>query len=69
MTPTEDLLVRMHEADADVQAAVGAALPALARAADAIAARLDAGGRWFYAGAGTSGRLGEIGRASGRERV
>ena len=60
MTPTEDLLVRMHEADADVQAAVGAALPALARAADAVAARLDAGGRWFYAGAGTSGRLGAL---------
>jgi N-acetylmuramic acid 6-phosphate etherase len=60
MTSTEDLLARMHAADADVQTAVGAALPALARAADAIAARLDAGGRWFYAGAGTSGRLGAL---------
>lgn len=57
MTSTASLLARMHEADRAVQAAVGAALPALARAADAIAARLDAGGRWFYAGAGTSGRL------------
>ncbi|HQQ76477.1 MAG TPA: N-acetylmuramic acid 6-phosphate etherase, partial [Thermoanaerobaculia bacterium] len=36
------------------------ALPDLARAADAIAARLDAGGRWFYIGAGTSGRLGAL---------
>ena len=43
-----------------MQAAVGAALPDLARAADAIAARLDAGGRWFYTGAGTSGRLGAL---------
>lgn len=60
MTETEALLSRMHEADAAVHAAVGAALPALARAADAIAARLDAGGRWFYAGAGTSGRLGAL---------
>ncbi len=60
MTATEDLLARMHEADAEVQTAVGAALPALARAADAIAARLDAGGRWFYTGAGTSGRLGAL---------
>ncbi len=60
MTDTADLLARMHAADADVHAAVGAALPALARAADAIAARLDAGGRWFYAGAGTSGRLGAL---------
>ncbi len=60
MTETETLLARMHEADAAVQAAVGAALPALARAADAIAARLEAGGRWIYAGAGTSGRLGML---------
>jgi N-acetylmuramic acid 6-phosphate etherase len=47
----------MHAADARVQTAVGAALPELARAADALAARLDAGGRWFTIGAGTSGRL------------
>jgi N-acetylmuramic acid 6-phosphate etherase len=50
----------MHEADAGVQTAVGAALPALARAADAIASRLEAGGRWIYVGAGTSGRLGAL---------
>jgi N-acetylmuramic acid 6-phosphate etherase len=60
MTQTEALLARMHEADRAVHAAVGAALPALSRAADAIAARLDAGGRWFYTGAGTSGRLGAL---------
>ncbi len=60
MTDIEALLARMHEADADVQTAVGAALPALARAADAIASRLDAGGRWIYTGAGTSGRLGAL---------
>jgi N-acetylmuramic acid 6-phosphate etherase len=50
----------MHEADADVQTAVGAALPSLARAADAIASRLEAGGRCIYVGAGTSGRLGAL---------
>ena len=60
MTETEALLARMHAADTDVHVAVGEALPALARAADAIAARLEAGGRWFYAGAGTSGRLGAL---------
>jgi len=60
MSETGALLARMHAADAGVQAAVGAALPDLARAADAIAARLDAGGRWFYIGAGTSGRLGAL---------
>jgi N-acetylmuramic acid 6-phosphate etherase len=37
--------------------AVAAAAPELARAADAIASRLAAGGRLAYAGAGTSGRL------------
>ena len=60
MSGTADLLARMHEADDAVHAAVCAALPALARAADAIANRLDAGGRWFYVGAGTSGRLGAL---------
>jgi N-acetylmuramic acid 6-phosphate etherase len=60
VTGTEALLARMHEADAGVQTAVGEALPALARAADAIAARLEAGGRWIYVGAGTSGRLGAL---------
>jgi N-acetylmuramic acid 6-phosphate etherase len=60
VSDTAALLLRMHEADAEVQTAVGAALPALARAADAIAARLEVGGRWIYTGAGTSGRLGAL---------
>jgi N-acetylmuramic acid 6-phosphate etherase len=37
--------------------AVRAAVPALTRAAEGVAARLLAGGRLVYAGAGTSGRL------------
>ena len=57
MSATLDLLTRLHEADHAVGEAVGAALPAISRAADAIASRLEAGGRWFYAGSGTSGRL------------
>jgi len=40
--------------------AVARALPALERAATGIAARLAAGGRLVYAGAGTSGRLGYL---------
>jgi N-acetylmuramic acid 6-phosphate etherase len=40
------------------QRALANAAPALARLADAVAAKLQAGGRLFYAGAGTSGRLG-----------
>jgi N-acetylmuramic acid 6-phosphate etherase len=55
-----DLVTRLHESDRTIHGAVGAALPAIARAADAIAGRLEAGGRWFYAGAGTSGRLGML---------
>ena len=40
------------------QEAVAAVAPALAQAVDAVAERLRAGGRLFYLGAGTSGRLG-----------
>lgn len=54
------LLARLHEADLTVAASVGDALPAIGKAADAIAFRLDAGGRWFYTGAGTSGRMGAL---------
>jgi N-acetylmuramic acid 6-phosphate etherase/N-acetylglucosamine-6-phosphate deacetylase len=44
--------------EAAAQRALTAAAPALAAMAAAIAARMQAGGRLFYAGAGTSGRLG-----------
>ena len=60
MSATLDFLTRLHEADRAVRKAVGAALPAIARAADAIASRIEAGGRWFYTGSGTSGRLGAL---------
>ncbi len=40
------------------QTALGRAAPALARLIDGVAEKLRAGGRLFYAGAGTSGRLG-----------
>jgi len=43
--------------DARVAPAVRLALPAIARAVDAIAKALASGGRLFYVGAGTSGRL------------
>ncbi|MEO8587636.1 MAG: N-acetylmuramic acid 6-phosphate etherase [Acidobacteriota bacterium] len=60
MTDSLELVTRLHEADRAVHGALTAALPAVARAADAIAGRLEAGGRWFYTGAGTSGRLGAL---------
>jgi len=45
-------------ADEDVNAAVRAARPAIVAAIELVRARLAAGGRLIYAGAGTSGRLG-----------
>ena len=44
--------------DAKVAAAVRRALPEIAEAVDVIAAAIAGGGRLFYLGAGTSGRLG-----------
>lgn len=57
---TLDLCRVMNEQDRGVAEAVGRALPAVAEAIDAIAAALAAGGRLFYIGAGTSGRLGVL---------
>lgn len=57
---TSELVGLMHDDDAAVHGAVGAALPAICAAVDAIAARLAAGGRLVYVGAGTSGRLGVL---------
>ncbi len=50
----------IHDADQEAVAAVGRVLPQIAAAVDAIAARIEAGGRLFYLGAGTSGRLGVL---------
>jgi N-acetylmuramic acid 6-phosphate etherase len=47
----------MNDEDAHVPAAVRPALPVIARFVEAAAERLRRGGRLFYAGAGTSGRL------------
>ena len=55
----EMLRVINHE-DHKVADAVGRALHEIATAVDGIAAKLDAGGRMFYVGAGTSGRLGVL---------
>jgi N-acetylmuramic acid 6-phosphate etherase len=46
--------------DATVAAAVGRALPQIARAIDLVAAALRQGGRLIYVGAGTSGRIGAL---------
>ncbi len=57
---TEDLVGVFVAEDRKPQEAVASAAAALAQAIDAIAQRLQAGGRLFYLGAGTSGRLGVL---------
>ncbi len=54
---TFDMLAAINDEDARVAQAVRSALPQIARAVDAVAAALRNGGRLFYVGAGTSGRL------------
>ncbi len=58
--PTTDLVDLFIEEDRKPQQAVRGAHEALTRAIDAIAERLRHGGRLFYLGAGTSGRLGVL---------
>ncbi|HEX4036888.1 MAG TPA: N-acetylmuramic acid 6-phosphate etherase [Acidobacteriaceae bacterium] len=58
--PTLAMLEVIHSADQHAVAAVGRELPRIAAAVDAIAPRLSGGGRLFYTGAGTSGRLGVL---------
>jgi N-acetylmuramic acid 6-phosphate etherase len=60
VTETDDLLREIHAADLEAVRAVGNVLPEVGRAAEAIADRLGAGGRWINVGAGTSGRLGVL---------
>lgn len=57
---TEDVLRLMNDEDARVAGAVRAEIPRIARALDAIVKRWERGGRLFYCGAGTSGRLGVL---------
>jgi N-acetylmuramic acid 6-phosphate etherase len=57
---TLDMLRVINDEDATVAAAVRAELPSIAQAIDEIAARFARGGRLFYIGAGTSGRLGVL---------
>lgn len=54
-------IVRLiNREDATVAAAVGRALPQIARTIDVIVAGLREGGRLIYVGAGTSGRIGAL---------
>lgn len=58
--PVLGVLQAMNDAEAQVPVAVRTALPQLAQLVEATAEALRAGGRLFYVGAGTSGRLGIV---------
>lgn len=55
---TRELLIDMNSVDQTVPLVVAQALPQIEALVEATVARLGAGGRLFYIGAGTSGRLG-----------
>ena len=57
---TIDMLALINREDAQVAVAIEKAIPQIADAVDMIAAALQNGGRLFYVGAGTSGRLGVL---------
>lgn len=54
------LLTEMNEEDQKVALAVKAAVPQIAKLVEEIVPRMKEGGRIFYMGAGTSGRLGVL---------
>jgi len=58
--PTLEALRIINSEDRKVADAIEKVLPAVARAVDGIAERLQRGGRLFYSGTGTSGRLGVL---------
>ncbi|SRX92146.1 RpiR family transcriptional regulator [Sebaldella termitidis ATCC] [Mycobacterium shimoidei] len=64
--PIGEIVALLVAAEGQAHGAVTAAIPRLAAAAEAIAARLDRGGHLIYAGAGTPGRLGVLDAAECR---
>src|SRR5260370_17440181 len=57
---TREVVELINSGDRGVAGAVEKEIPRIAEAVDAIAARVRKGGRLFYIGAGTSGRLGVL---------
>lgn len=58
--PTEQILRIINDEDRKVADSVTPEIPAIAHAVDAIVSAMQQGGRLFYIGAGTSGRLGVL---------
>src|SRR5579864_500538 len=57
---TVEMLEIINQEDQKIAGAVEAEIPVIATAVDAIAEVIRKGGRLFYIGAGTSGRLGVL---------
>lgn len=57
---TKELLTSINAEDMTVPLAVAKAIPQIERLVDGIVERMQRGGRVFYLGAGTSGRLGVV---------
>ena len=57
---TAEILVEINREDQQVATAVKEAIPQIERLVENIFQRLKSGGRVFYVGAGTSGRLGVL---------
>jgi len=60
MMSTAEVVALINDEDAGVAQAVRTALPEIARAVDLVAQRIRDGGRVFYVGSGTSGRIGAL---------
>ncbi len=58
--PLGEIIRLMNDEDSLVAAAIGLVLPEIAQAVEGIVSRLESGGRLFYIGTGTSGRLGVL---------
>ncbi len=56
--PISSILAEINQEDQKVALAVKAVLPAIESLVEVVVAKMKAGGRLFYIGAGTSGRLG-----------
>lgn len=57
---TEEILRGINSVDSTVPAAVARAIPQIQSLVDGVVSRMERGGRVFYMGAGTSGRLGIV---------
>jgi N-acetylmuramic acid 6-phosphate etherase len=57
---THELLVNINREDSSVPAAIAKIIPSIEPFIDVIVRKMDQGGRLFYIGAGTSGRLGVV---------